>query len=621
MQRSVIPDDKISCPFVFPMQYAKAMSQNNIGIPVSDAAFKRDIRIIQTTLSKPIVILLDECDVLGKSRVHIEKLRNIFMNAQGFMLALTGTEALFPLINDVFSPIIRQFKKINVKPFNKIRETRDCICKPLYNLGIGPLEILDTETLYEVSAIHDLSGGRPYEIQLICHLLFRRIQQGRSKTMELTLDVLDDVLHELQSSQDTSVRPIVTKLRRLDETQLLALAALCACSGRADFEQVWFGEYFLHGMELWTKEQLHEHLRFFEDSGIVSLQGGKISFTGDDFDRIYCKYYSRKHGVASSINEISFELYLSLCLNDFLVDSLQFAEEGPIIDFGWSGESDVRVMIEAMKAGDSNSNPFDTNWLLAHFLYKANLDFIDCSTYQILIVTLATPWGKSRRWYALQTSDCTTSHSAEDIEKVLEQPSRRILEVGGRLDVELQVIPVLPLDSFSRKILGSQSEDLKKEIFDFHMGEMYEAYTEIHNVDDALLHGRLALKYNEKPDSETDANNLGYLLMVSNDIETAGRLFELVLARGTQPGIIALARFNLGVVRAKHEDWIGALEIFEIAEKEVARLTLEDQMCACLIIITEGEAGIEFNEVENPNLLVAIQTSSVTLKSHLERDK
>jgi len=178
----LIPDDKISCPFVFPMQYAKAMSQNNIGIPVSDAAFKRDIRIIQTTLSKPIVILLDECDVLGKSRVHIEKLRNIFMNAQGFMLALTGTEALFPLINDVFSPIIRQFKKINVKPFNKIRETRDCICKPLYNLGIGPLEILDTETLYEVSAIHDLSGGRPYEIQLICHLLFRRIQQGRSKS-------------------------------------------------------------------------------------------------------------------------------------------------------------------------------------------------------------------------------------------------------------------------------------------------------------------------------------------------------------------------------------------------------------------------------------------------------
>ena len=167
------------------------------------------------------------------------------MNAAGFMLVFTGTPALFPLMDDVFSPIVRQFKKINIGPFEEKKETENCVYLPLQKIGItSPREIVSPISLRE---IHELSAGRPYEIQLICHLLFRRVQEGRAKRMELNLDVLDEVRRELERSQDISLRPVLAAVRNLDKEELSALRTLCAANGRATFDQIWFAEYLFWG--------------------------------------------------------------------------------------------------------------------------------------------------------------------------------------------------------------------------------------------------------------------------------------------------------------------------------------------------------------------------------------
>jgi Cdc6-like AAA superfamily ATPase len=142
-----VPDDKTFCPFLFPLQYAKAMSSGNVNAQLSDYNYKNDLVKIRSEVKNPIILLFDEGNVLANSRVHLEKLRNIFMNTPGFMLVLTGTPDLFPVMDDVFSPIVRQFKKINVGKFEDEKETEDCIKKPLKNIGIiNPAEIFDFKT-------------------------------------------------------------------------------------------------------------------------------------------------------------------------------------------------------------------------------------------------------------------------------------------------------------------------------------------------------------------------------------------------------------------------------------------------------------------------------------------
>jgi len=255
---------------------------------------------------------------LAKSRVHLEKLRNIFMNNPGFMLVMTGTPDLFPLMDDVFSPIIRQFKKIFIGPFADPQDTLNCIRKPLASIGISNLpEIMPYESLFDIHEIHELSGGRPYEIQLICRLLFKRVQEGRSKRMELTVDVLDDIRKELEAFQDVSKRPVLAAIQRYDKRQLSALHLLCACSGRAVFEQIWFSEYVFWADKRWTKESLQEQLLIFKNAKVVRIENDVVIFAGDEFDRIYCKYWARRYGVTLSIREMRFDFYLSVRLRSF----------------------------------------------------------------------------------------------------------------------------------------------------------------------------------------------------------------------------------------------------------------------------------------------------------------
>jgi hypothetical protein len=119
-------------------------------------------------------------------------------------------------MDDVFSPIIRQFKKITMGNFTNTNETKECIKRPLESLGsLAVDELFEFGDPDAVEEIHDLSGGRPYEVQLICHMLFRRVQTGRAAKMKVDLSVLEDVRQELETSQDINARPILTRIRAL----------------------------------------------------------------------------------------------------------------------------------------------------------------------------------------------------------------------------------------------------------------------------------------------------------------------------------------------------------------------------------------------------------------------
>jgi len=267
-----VPNDKTFCPFLFPLQYARAMGSQKADIPLSDHNFKKDLDKIQSEVGAPIIIIFDEGDVLSKSRVHLEKLRNIFMNIRGYMLVLTGTQNLFPVMDDVFSPIVRQFKKINIDKFVDKKETEDCIKKPLENIGIDPEDIFDFRNYNDVNDIHDLANGRPYEVQLLCHMLFKRVQEKRARKMKLDLNVLEDVRKELETSQDVTARPTLTKIRNLKKRRLNALSLLCACDGNATFDQIWAIEYIIQGERNWTKKVLNKELHYLINESILKIE-------------------------------------------------------------------------------------------------------------------------------------------------------------------------------------------------------------------------------------------------------------------------------------------------------------------------------------------------------------
>lgn len=579
-------------PFIFPIQYSKAISANNPAAQVSDTAIKMDLLKIHETIKSPLVIIMDECDILGRSRIQLEKLRNIFMNTEGFMLVVTGTEKLFPVIDEIYSPIIRQFKKIIVGPFNKTEETMECIRRPLQNLDIDPFEILDMETYFDAPAIHDLSGGRPYEIQLLCHLLFRRVKQGSAKKMALNSDILDEVLKELQPLHDSSVRPVVTKIRNLTPEQLSAIGVLCAANKYSNFEQAWFNEFVLNSSTTWNKESLSDHMNYLRKIGLLTLdEEGTISFIGDDFDRLYCKYYARKLKVNAKVENISLELFAKRRMGDLLRRNVAGIE----FEFEVQDIVGLEVVEVSSLFADENStdNPFDVNFELALSFYQTYFNFHNWDTFQLFSINLISPWYKVCRFYALNdTFENEIEGVKPQIDEVIESIRARATILEGNIEKEVFILPVVSPSQLIRKVELANNKSIKLRLYYYHMSEAVNHYVDTKNKGRALLHGDAAYAYLDV-DEDKYNNNLGYLYLSAGNLERAKVCLEQALFHPREEGI-CLPRYNYSIVLMMENDIKGALNILDGILKDLSGYE-ESHKVACLFvpIIKDGVLGVE----------------------------
>ncbi len=175
----LIPENRKWRPFSFPVIYAKAMNGQNYNVRVSEPQLTRDLTLIHEEVQTPIVILMDEGNVLAESRPLLQQVRNIFMNTPGYMIVMSGTLDMFPVMDAVFSPVSRDFKRFVIGRFGSEAEAEECVLKPLLSIGVNDPELLfDDETLSDLVDQQGLAAGSPYQIQLICHYLFRDLQQG-----------------------------------------------------------------------------------------------------------------------------------------------------------------------------------------------------------------------------------------------------------------------------------------------------------------------------------------------------------------------------------------------------------------------------------------------------------
>ncbi len=610
-----IPNDKLFCPFSFPIQYAKAMSSGNTNAQISDISFRNDLIKLHEELKSSIVILFDEGNVLAQSRVLLQKLRNIFMNTPGFMLVMTGTPDLFPLMDDVFSPIVRQFKKINVGEFRQIDDTRACIRMPLEKVGIAPEEIFDFETYQEVLDIHNLSGGRPYEIQLICHMLFRRVQSRRAETMKLDFSVLEEVRRELETWQDITVRPILTKVRNFSKKQLSALEILCSCDGKATFDQLWSLEYIFRGESLWTRNELEDVFRMYVNEDILKVDEDLVSFAGDDFDRIYTKYFAREQDITLSISSINIDEHWEDELSRFI--DLQSDKRLEVMlrrfmPLHLKNAHITKLIADVYSANDA----FVGFSPLSEDIYILMTEYQDQAVLPLIEINPRLLWLNENVYYR------TSGHGdLETIERGMEQIkslSERVAALGGNLAVERIDVPIIPLKILIDKVEHTANESARLTLARFHLGKMYEAYEKL-NHEQAAFQADLVYRYDPRPNMKI-SNNLGYVFLGTNDFSRAEALFKRVIDLCQEKEVIedavfpALPIYNLGILYAE----CGQLEIaranFQACIDLVRNLNSEDRLLGYLWVPQVNNETLIFEEWIDPDILKAAETAKTAIE-------
>jgi hypothetical protein len=163
-----------------------------------------------------IALLIDEADCLGKNVPLLQMFRNIFQTVEHCSLVLAGTEAVFPALSEVFSPIPRQFHRIDVKPFARWSDTMELV------LGRIPEHLADhiAPKRRDIQELHQLCGGAPDEIQLYCHHMYRSVDEGSSQRMDLSPHVFREVLREYRSNTPANVDAVLNAIERLPDRLL-----------------------------------------------------------------------------------------------------------------------------------------------------------------------------------------------------------------------------------------------------------------------------------------------------------------------------------------------------------------------------------------------------------------
>lgn len=607
----IIPKDKTFCPFLFPLQYAKAMSGGNAKAHLSDHNYKKDLALISSEIKRPIILLFDEGNVLSKSRVHLEKIRNIFMNIPGYMIVITGTPDMFPIIDEVFSPIIRQFKKIIISGFREREETEECIRKPLEKFDIQLEKIFDFETYTDIREIHDLSGGRPYEIQLICHMLFRRVQDKRAKKMKLDLSVLDNVRKELETSQDITTRPILTKIQNLNEGRLLSLNLLTACDGRANFDQLWTIEYIFNGTEFWTKSSLKKELKIFVDDGILKIENGLIKFDGDDFDKIYTKYFAQEKKVPLIFRDFHLSIYFFVNLLEFIgkIKDLKTMPEYRLA----AQNIDLEDITQSMSIKSSKKDIFVESLPIIKDVYHIMMVYRNKKKMQLISLEIFLPWLNRKLWfYSKNPNNYKSLNNALGKLNFLKQ---RVVEMKGKIIAQKKELPVVPFEILAKKVEHTSNESLRNRLAFDHSLIMYDEYLEKENVDEALFNGNLCLRYN--PNQKDMRNNLGYVYMAFGNLVKAKGLFKQAVIDNKDSVKAALPLYNLGVLEAKCGNLSNGLEKINLSIKQLRNARKEEKRVERLIVPKIAKNKLIFKEAKNPDLLNTAISAKRVLKSIL----
>lgn len=606
-----IPEDKTFCPFLFPIQFSKSICNNNMDAQLSDNAFKRDLLIIAKEINSPIVLLFDECNVLANSRIHLQKLRNIFMDLPRYMLIFAGTPDLFPMMDDVFSPIIRQFKKIHIGAFEDQEETEDCIKIPLQQIGINNIdEIFDMRAYKEIKEIHNLSGGYPYEIQLICHMMFKRVQQCKSQKMILDLNVLEEVRRELESSQELTKRPILIKIRNLSKEKLSALSKLCEGNIITTLEQVWYMEYLINGESKWTKKSLENELEYFISEGlIIKNKEDIIIFAGDDFDKIYTKYYAREHDILIRFFEGGFEGLWSKKINEFITK-----KSGVRVINDLNLESTLDECIDKICSPVDKEDVFLNNSKLYLKLYNIFINSKRNPYISFIEIDFNLKWAKFNMFYYLESA--TENNKLEDLTNILFELKSRSSEVGDTIEIKNIKMASCSSELLKEKVMRSSNIDLKKKLCGNHYFDAVVQYI-TENGKSAAFFAKLAIVYSEEEYTDSNfCNNLAYILLGENELEDAIKLFKIGISICDDESSLALLNFNLGIAEAKKNNLDSAVmhldRCISLCEK------IQDVILDCLLVPEIREEILLFCEVKNPHLIEASIKSLEIIKNYMK---
>ncbi len=159
------------------------------------------------------IIIFDEGDVLTLNKDLLQILRNVFQDIPKIGLIVAGSTKLLTQVSEVFSPIPRFFRKIELGPYPRPEDVNTAIAVPLKH---ACKELYEKEI--NLNVIHNgfdpiiqmISGRMPMEINLLSYFAFdvgakyARIERNGNVSlyMKVNKNLMDETIRQLRGAKE-----------------------------------------------------------------------------------------------------------------------------------------------------------------------------------------------------------------------------------------------------------------------------------------------------------------------------------------------------------------------------------------------------------------------------------
>lgn len=193
------------------------------------------------------ILLLDEGDVLTLNRNLLQILRNVFQETPRVGLVIAGSTRLLSQVSDVFSPIPRFFRKIELGAYPADSVVYDAIRVPL---DLSTKELADQGISVEfVHPVFDrivtrIAGRMPMEINMLCHFAYDLAAKRIPRTFRFTGSRFtlylkaEKELFEEAIKQLGGTKEYATLISKLDKNETSCLVLLSKSLEEATVDEI-----------------------------------------------------------------------------------------------------------------------------------------------------------------------------------------------------------------------------------------------------------------------------------------------------------------------------------------------------------------------------------------------
>jgi hypothetical protein len=532
-------------PLAFGRVYAKARASNQRP-QLSRRMLLSDLEVIvercRNANFPAVVLLLDEGDVMAENHALLQALRNLLMDSRHFSIITAGTEQMFPAISEVFSPVPRQFVRINVGPFRTWRDTRKAILSRLLLAG----QEWAMPVLGQCREIHSVTRGSPYEVMLVSHFAYREMTQTHQRLpMGITPAAIEAVAGQLEQ-QNPSVQETMAKLRDLEHADAETIRELIDLDGfaidrfalaRMDFTQA----YSEAGLERGRKDVLQTIQRLGAETGFVSVADGKVRVDADSFQRALIKYVV----IGRRGDDDDVELLLSDPTHeiaDRVVNALVSA-----LDAHLDG-SDMEGLISELHPPDMSVSfglAMDSEYSVDDYPVQATCSINADADWACIFVF---------------RKEADVGNFRERVDGILREEAIRLKDFGVSVsDVKVESVDPEELDSF-RATLVNQTDDVRALVVNAR-GAFHSGTSDFPGRVAAACESMLASDSDEDAVRWQQLNDCAFMALSAEDVDVYEGLSDRLEALESTP---VLSRITRALWDAVQGDYEGALDRLDI---------------------------------------------------------